>query len=903
MALIDSRYSSYIRNSFRLFLFASYVTLCNASTTVLQTSTQATITYTGADGTIEYDWLIPPAGSVNSLGILHVKPRLGNLAPTDIPLTPMAMPASVTTSVPANTPITFQSAQWSANAIGPLWILTYRAGTIQQNIYLQFTLAGRFLNVQITASQPILNGLNIGPWPASSNPRNIPVPYYPGNSPFYLQASNLFATAYYDWRSSNASWMDDSGQQSIYLPLTNKQLNAVQERIVVGVSANLVDLFPDMKNPASPYMSELAGRMVLDIWAYGFSSVATTLSKLSSHGLKDCVILLHNWQYYGYDNGLPAHVPANPSLGGDAALSNLVQIGQSLGCRFALHENYTDYYQDFPSFSFDSVALDSNGNSQLAWFNPTARVQANVTKPTQFLKYASQQSPIIKQTYKTDSAFIDVNSAPAPWFRADMDAKAAGAGQFASYMNASIELWRFARALYRGPVFGEGRNHAFWSGLLDGTEAQFGAGGVPTNLGGQAPLLVDFDLAKMHPFQINHGMGYYERWIGPGDDIQNTNSLDAYRMQELIYGHAPFLGGTLWSNPARMMVEQNLVGPVARRYGTQEATSVQYQFKGNWTDLNTASKGSTWNRVQVRYANGDVIVANGMAQPLIWQGYTLPANGWMATGNGLLAYTAQKNGVVVDYAETSDSIFANARNQSDLQLSGAMAQVTAGNFSQPVQGVFSFSLNWLVLDYADIETYDSFIQFVSPTSQNPEGIAFQCGHPPPYRNSAWQPGVVLTDNISCYLPGSVPDGNYQVSVGIYLPSTGERQILAGTNDGSNRFVVGTLTIAKGGSLTTFKPQAAASESPNPRLNSTGALIDFTTVRTDGMVSMVHDATGWTLRSYPTGRNVTIQIASSRIPQPPVSDLKCDSPTTAPSVVNLGNGYWQLQTKGAKSCHW
>src|ERR1035437_314508 len=50
--------------------------------------------------------------------------------------------------------------------------------------------------------------------------------------------------------------------------------------------------------------------------------------------------------------------------------------------------------------------------------------------------------------------------------------------------------------------------------------------------------------------------------------------------------------------------------------------------------------------------------------PYNWPGL-LPRFGWIARGAGVTAYTALRGGKLVDYAETKDSIFANARNVLD----------------------------------------------------------------------------------------------------------------------------------------------------------------------------------------------------------------------------------------------
>ena len=42
--------------------------------------------------------------------------------------------------------------------------------------------------------------------------------------------------------------------------------------------------------------------------------------KLAELGISRCAAIVHVWQRSGYDNALPAHIPANADLGGDAAM-------------------------------------------------------------------------------------------------------------------------------------------------------------------------------------------------------------------------------------------------------------------------------------------------------------------------------------------------------------------------------------------------------------------------------------------------------------------------------------------------------------------------------------------------------------------------------------------------------
>ena len=239
---------------------------------------------------------------------------------------------------------------------------------------------------------------------------------------------------------------------------------------------------------------------MLDIWGGTFANIAGNLTNLASYGITNCVAIIHDWQRSGYDNALPMHYPANASYGGDVGMSNLVATGTSLGIRCALHENYVDYYPNYDFYNTNDIALDSAGNLQLAWYNPGTHIQSFAEKPNAILRLAATQSPEIHRRYATQANYLDVHSAVPPWFHVDQRAGETGAGQFSRVWDIHRQLWAYERDTHTGPVFGEGNNHWYWSGCLDGVEAQFGSG-WPGNGGFTAPLAVDFDLLKIHPLQ------------------------------------------------------------------------------------------------------------------------------------------------------------------------------------------------------------------------------------------------------------------------------------------------------------------------------------------------------------------------------------------------------------------
>ncbi len=326
-------------------------------------------------------------------------------------------------------------------------------------------------------------------------------------------------------------------------------MNLLHELMELEVSANVDAVFPSPGNVSSPYKSTMSGRIVIDIWDAPFSFIQQGLSDLGDYGITDCVGIIHNWQNQGYDNALPETYSANPDLGGSAGIEGAITQGKADGCLMGVHENYVDYYPNYPSFNPSAVALNSDGSPMLSWLNVATGIQSFSTKPNWMVANAETQSPVIHGSYGTTAGYIDVSSCVMPYLHVDMDASSPQSAMMTAYLNNVQALWAYERQAHKGPVLGEGGNHWFYSGLLDGAEARVvgGSSAAAQNLGEMLPLFVDFDLLKIHPLQVNYGMGLYNSWTQTGTVSLTTEDADAYRTQEIAFGHAPFVSQRIWN--------------------------------------------------------------------------------------------------------------------------------------------------------------------------------------------------------------------------------------------------------------------------------------------------------------------------------------------------------------------
>jgi hypothetical protein len=559
-------------------------------------------------------------------------------------------------------------------------------------------------------------------------------------------------------------------------------------------------------------------------------------------------------------------------------------------------------------FRTNDLALWPHGEPVRAWYNTRTGVQSFGVKPNAIVPLASTQSPEIAGRYGIRACFLDVHSAVYPWHHVDYRAGEPGAGTFAAVWNAHRELWAFERKTYSGPVLGEGRRHWFWSGWLDGVEAEFGSGWLP-NAGMTAPLNVDFDLLRIHPLQFNHGMGYYGRWWSGADrtrwaGVPPMVVLDQYRMQEVAYGHAGFVDNAIRTNVPLVWLECNLVGPVMRRYATARPVEIAYRVDGEWRDAGAAVRagGNAAARpVRIAYENGLTLTANGARETLPVDGWLLPAFGWLARGAGVTAGTVLRQDVPVDFADTPDALFVNARSRVDWNPSPVHdVRPAVGLFEGVDARTVRVSYAWQVGETLT-QDYRCLVHFTADGV-----IRWQHDHwlAPPC--SQWQPGDRIEDGPHAVaIPADVPDGDYAWLIGLFNRETGVRLRLTGPDDGSARIRLGVLHVRDGGSVLTFTPEPGA-DAPSlyaANLNALGATVNFGDVRTDGSARIARSGGEWVLQTWPRRRAFTLELRAERF-EVPAGIRSTGGATDEVLPVPLdGGAWWRLPLNGAREYRW
>jgi len=751
-----------------------------------------------------------------------------------------------------------------------------------------YQIIGKALAVTVRCDNPIIGNFSLGRVIAPIR-KTISVPYLLGDIN-YLSTEKVFVCRFFDWTKSNAS--STSYQDAIYEPLTDGSRNSLFETGYIAVSPDVSEVLPNLPHPPSPFLSTLGPCIMLDIWGHesGYAGDAAKLREFKDNGIDHLVIIQHDWQRFGYDVKLPDHFPANSAYGTEADLAEFGKAAKECGYLWSLHENYIDLYPDAPSYDASARVLRSDGTPCPAWYNPGTKVQSFGLKCNRALEFAKQNSPEIHRRYGTTAAYLDVHSSVPPWHQLDHQAGQPLAGMARAKIQNDTQLFQFERDTHQGPMFGEGHYQFYWAGRCDGVEGQVDGGED------HAPFL-DFELLKVHPQMVNHGMGYYERWYRNGYNCQygidagSTEQWDKYRAMEIAYGHAGFIGNVLTHDIQFAAREHHLMHPVQQLYGTAKPEEILYEINGRLVTASAATVVGNTSRQRIRYNSGLTVWVNWSNDP--WtvkpdkhSPVILPQWGFLALGPKTEVHTAFVNGKLGDYAECPEYLFVDSRTHLKYPYGGAAThdiQPSLSEFKYLGENRIQVTYKWVVNDTLD-KDYTCFIHGLSdPDAQDSESLLFQGDHSFSTPTSQWRPGDVIIDGPH-EIKVNPTKTEYDLIAGLYKDS---RLPLKGCNLGNQRIFLAHLTLEKkdgkiiniSANTSTNRPSIAKITARkadfSTHINPIGTSIDFGKVTTDGAVKINREANRLIIFPYPREREFTLTL-----------DMKALAPTARLDKLNI-----------------
>ena len=746
----------------------------------------------------------------------------------------------------------------------------YATGDQTATVEWRLRIRGKALVVQAASDDLTISKFSLGCVGAVDFRTEIPIPYLGYQSAYYLPAQNAFALGYIDWTKSHAS--HSPGMESTYIKKLDGKRNALRESGYVSLSSDIDEVLPNIPHAPSPYMGLLGPRMMVDIWGGMYEEDAKMLEEYKRYGLSEIAIIKHSWQCYGYDVKLPDHLPANAHLGGDEKMKILAATAKRLGYVFSLHENYIDFYPDAPSWNPKDVVLTPKGEFSKAWYHKGTKVQSFAMKTNRMLHYAAQNSPEIHRRFGTTASYLDVHTCVPPWHHVDYQADQELAGTYAAKVKYHRKLFQFERDTHKGPLFGEGNNQFFWAGQVDGVEAQVRGGE-------DHDVFVDFDLLKLHPQMVNHGMGYYTRWLRTrretkwGVAAPTPLQMDKYRAQELAYGHAAFVGSQIWRNLPLVIREYYLCQPVQALYGDAKATEIRYEVDGRFVSSSVAVVAGVLDRLRVKYDSGLTLHVNLGDDDWAVGAVVLPPFGFLAAGPDTVVYTAKRDGILVDYAETAKGLYVDSRTQIVAPWTMGQKKVEPRLKSLKYLGgrKFQITYEWVINDTFDKDLH-CFVHFCAEDADRDDKIVFQNDHKLPTPTSQWKPGMVLTDGpYTIEIPAGAGAKEFDILVGLHK---GGRVKLVGVEAGSARINIGRLVVkrkngavagvAAEGVSDLAEQQTQSRRQFTDRMNTAGKAVDFGPATTNGSFALRKRRDRLELLPFPRDKKFRIELDLQQI---------------------------------------
>ena len=479
--------------------------------------------------------------------------------------------------------------------------LTYRLRVRQKSLL-----------IDIEAAEPVVERVALGRAEPVEHAKAFWVPYwtYGGNDPRVLLANGLFVSTQFDWFVSDASvlygaaavgptWAAFNGGAQ-YIAKTDGKRNPVRERLFLTASPDFQEVLPTIPNPPSPMKKVQGDRLWRVKHGADHAAEIAEARRLRWFGAEKITIRYHEDSWRDAGESFTFRLEAAPKKGGDEALRKFVAAVQSLGWRVGLYTNYTDYAPVNKLWNEDWVSRTPNGDWQRAW------TRCYAPKPMRAVEAEAHNAPRIQAKFGENHSYCDVHTAVTPFGRVDYDARVPGAGTFRRTLLCFGRLLHNEKFAHKGPAYSEGRNHWWYAGLTDGNYAQLTCASPPDQ-----PLLVDFDLLKMHPLNMDAGMGSAGMFFRG-----KPHDLDQFIATTLAYGHIGYFD---WGDLHGSLKNYYMLQRLEPHYTMVPVERIAYGHQGQLVDTSTALATGAYkhSRVHVAYRNGTRVFANGSAAD--WQ--------------------------------------------------------------------------------------------------------------------------------------------------------------------------------------------------------------------------------------------------------------------------------------------
>ncbi len=556
-------------------------------------------------------------------------------------------------------------------------------------------IQGKTLIVELEGGNGKAAGVDLGYVSGAVHPRLIRIPYFNfgEGQPALLCTSGVFVSSFLDWYESSASVLrglsdEETPQLKLnggcrYEPATDGKRATFKERWVLTVSRQFDEVLPTLPTPTSTPTWEGLRELVwynlpaLQPQEEAYVEAYERLLMCKQLGM-DSVLVNHPAElWHDGDAHSALGLQGATMKGGSDALDEYLEAVDDLGYSYSVYSALTDVAPLDPSWDPDLVGIDSNGS----WTKTGPG--RYLLKPTEAVKTASDYGQMLRSRYPRSVPYVGTHGAVPPWERVDFDARLERPARYRDTLFAEQSMMtQIAQSSPEG-VVGDGGTHWLYRGLLSGYLARM-AGPSPH----KQPLLVDFALRFLHPFEIDAGVGTPSQFFGsqiPAEEMHSRSAwFDRYLATTVAYGHAACLPEQEdWGLPA-LVKTYYLLQKLQTLYLGVEVKSILYHHAGNLIEPTEALVSGAYenSQVQIEYANGLHIHVNGS-----WEHdwsvehagtiYRLPPASFLAHGpDDFLVFSADDGDGRIDYVRTDQFLYCDTRDHvrtvGALKLQGAV---------------------------------------------------------------------------------------------------------------------------------------------------------------------------------------------------------------------------------------
>jgi len=557
---------------------------------------------------------------------------------------------------------------------------------------VDYRLEGLSLVVDLRAAGGWAAGTAFGEVAGLADPKTIEVPYLKiarsRPTTCFACGSGLFLSVLPDFYHSDYSSVDDNvGQpedgrlrlfrRTVYTPLTDGKRNDLRDRVLITASPEFADTLPSHQNPRSPNIERLAPYMFVMDRTFSLNRWDT----FKRYGLDHLIANDFAGIFVkGYSEGFGVRWRPHPSYT-IAQVADARRKIKDLGFLFGAYADFTDFYPLNEFWDENSIALTPDGDLREAW--PGSYAPKNTAAWT----LARNVGQKMQEHYPPDCVYLDVSTNRGSE-ALDYEAGVPGAGMARATVFGVGDSIVEARKWY-GSTVSEGIFRWMYAGLTDIDYAQVKTA-APT------PLPLDFDLLKLHPFQIGTMMGYGPtnflspeevRELGTSREQPAPTAFYKHVATSLAYGHMVMVGYGYFPPMARTIHYYALMQGLQKEYLPDEVAEIEYHDGNAMLSTSQALRTDAHRlgRVRVRYRRGLVVTVNlNPSQP--WtvaqagQTYLLPPYGWIISRGesdapAVLAYSAIVDGQRLDYVQCPEYVYLNSgdkqRRAGPVEVTGA----------------------------------------------------------------------------------------------------------------------------------------------------------------------------------------------------------------------------------------